>query len=117
MSNNTISTIDERIKKFQDEDYLDNGPFSGKKHLVYQVDSPALKVADYHDRIMGFWVITWIHLVKEDLRIFFENGGQMRLLIGIPSSAKSYEALQEAAASVGSETLADYLRTQFIRDI
>jgi len=117
MSNNTISTTDERIKKFQDEDYLDNGPFSGKKHLVNQVDSPALKVADYHDRIMGFWVITWIHLVKEDLRIFFENGGQMRLLIGIPSSAKSYEALQEAALSAGSETLADYLRTQFIEKI
>ena len=88
MSSDIQLSVEERIQKFKDDDYLSRGPFSGKNHLVYQIDSPALKVATYHDRIMGFWVITWMHLVKEELRTFFENGGHMRLIMS--QAAKSH---------------------------
>lgn len=110
MSEDSEQTDQERLQEFKK---ITRGPFGkGRSHLLYDLDLPALRVAGSHKRMMGFWVLTWISLVKDGLHQFFNNGGKMRLIIGIPFSKDSYDALIASAATANS-TLKRKLRTEF----
>ena len=112
-------TQEERVQLLKDEKYVQRGPFGKKRggHLLYDLDIPALRVAESHDRMMGFWVVSWINYVKDSLRIFFKNGGTLRLIIGVPSSKESYELLIEAAGKSGSKRYKEIVRKEFLNRI
>jgi superfamily II DNA or RNA helicase len=112
-------TRDERVELLKDETYVQRGPFGKKKggHLLYDLDIPALRIAESHDRMMGFWVVGWINYVKDSLRYFFKNGGTLRLIIGVPSSKESYELLIDAAGKSASKTYKEIVRKEFLNRI
>jgi hypothetical protein len=69
-------------------------PFGGN-HIIRDLDKPALKVADHHYRIIGWWMIEWINLVKRELVDFFNRDNtKIKLIIGVPFSEKSFEILE-----------------------
>jgi len=108
----------ERLELFLNDEIVHRGPF-GKddSHLLKDLDIPALELTESHDRTMGFWVVNWIHLVKDSLRIFFKNGGTIRLIIGVPSSKESYRLLIEAAGQSGSPEYMKIVRNQFLQKL
>lgn len=111
-------TLDEKIEQFQNGEIVHRGPFGkNDSHLLNDLDIPALELTESHDRMMGFWVVSWIHLVKDSLRIFFKNGGTIRLIIGVPSSKESYRLLTEAAAQSGSPEYKKIVRTLFLQKL
>ncbi|MED5350746.1 MAG: helicase-related protein [Candidatus Thermoplasmatota archaeon] len=92
---------------------IERGVFGkGKANIIYDLDIPALRVSDSHKRVMGYWIITWISFVKESLIDFFKNGSIMQLVIGIPLTAASYDALIASAATTDA-SLKSSLRNEF----
>jgi superfamily II DNA or RNA helicase len=116
-----INVIDaEKLEMPQSEKYnlfksLDRAfPFGGN-HIIRDLDKPALKVADHHYRIIGWWMIEWINLVKRELVDFFNRDNtKIKLIIGVPFSEKSFEILESLCLQGSDDEYRQKIRNEFL---
>ena len=105
-----------------DESYNDNPlknldgefPLEGN-HISRDLDKPALKVADGHYRIIGWWMIEWVNLVKFELVEFFKKENtKIKLIIGVPFSEKSFEILENLCLQGSDGEYRKKIRNEFL---
>jgi len=104
-------------------DEIDNNPLKNLdrsfpldgNHIIKDLDKPALKVADSHYRIIGWWMIEWINLVKKELIDFFrKENAKVKLIIGLPCSEKSFEILEKLCLQGHDDKYRQKIRDDFL---
>jgi superfamily II DNA or RNA helicase len=86
---------------------------SGRHSIVARLEIPALNQSIRHDRISGFWHLSWLKAAAPGLSIFVQNGGQMRLIIGLPLGDDTYDEIIAASRSLEAEAYRELIRREF----
>ena len=87
---------------------------SGDTRITQALEVPALKYCAAHDRISGFWQLSWLRRTSDGLRTFVLNRGRMRLLIGLPVH-DTYDELIVASRNLESGEYRERVREEFFR--
>jgi len=89
---------------------------SSEGRITGQLEVPALRFAATHNRISGFWQLSWLKHAADGLEVFVLNKGAMKLLIGLPCD-ESYDDLIQASRNLGSEEYRRLVREEFARQL
>lgn len=89
---------------------------SASGRITKQLEVRALRYAQTHRRISGFWQISWLKHAADGLETFILNEGDMDLVIGLPCE-ETYDDLILASRNLGSAEYRRRVRDEFFRQL